>query len=100
MQELKYKIGQQVKYLGKWFEVVNIRVDVLHERVHYYLKDDFITGWVEEESIQGTKDERSVNEKLKDIKGNWQYEKCIKPEDVDWLISTVDEFENERIAHL
>ncbi len=37
-------------------------------------------------------------ERLKNIQGNWEYEKCIKPEDVELLISTVEEQQKE-IAH-
>ncbi|MBP1917205.1 hypothetical protein J2Z23_004190 [Lederbergia galactosidilyticus] len=100
MHELKYKIGQQVKYRNKWFIVLNIRMDALNEQVDYLLKNDYTTGWINEEFIQEGRDERSLNERLKDIKGNWEYERCIKPEDIDWLISTADEYQNERFVRL
>lgn len=33
--------------------------------------------------------------RLEEIKGNWEYGKCIKPEDVEALIERVGELENE-----
>ncbi len=34
-------------------------------------------------------------ERLEAIKGNWEYEKCIKPEDVELLLETVEEQQKE-----
>lgn len=40
--------------------------------------------------------QKSTNqERIEAIKGNWEYEKCIKPEDVEWLIGTVEEQQEE-----
>lgn len=36
-----------------------------------------------------------MTDRLKDIQGNWEYERCIKPEDVDYLLERVEELEEE-----
>src|SRR5690625_2271654 len=36
--------------------------------------------------------EMKNKEILKDIEGNWNYEKCVKPEDVEWLIEQTRKF--------
>jgi len=34
--------------------------------------------------------------RLKDIAGNWNYERCVKPEDIEWLMEQVEtKFRNE-----
>ncbi|MCG5104422.1 hypothetical protein [Oceanobacillus alkalisoli] len=34
-----------------------------------------------------------MTDRLKGIQGNWEYERCIKPEDVDYLLERVEELE-------
>jgi|GEM_PF-3721473 len=33
-----------------------------------------------------------IKEIMKEIEGNWNYERCVKPEHVDYLIEQVEQF--------
>lgn len=36
-------------------------------------------------------------ERFEEIQGNWEYERCVKPEDIPWLIQRVEDLEHENV---